>query len=114
MDKSITETLKKINRELRGANFLSIFLTFILISSFIIYKIYSSMNLVEAKEINYIASNFSSENTNKNLHFIYASRRGKKYYYFNCKANIKEENKIYFTNDENAQKAGYTLSKTCK
>ncbi len=114
MDKSITETLRKINMELRGANFLSIFLSLILLSAFIAYKIFTSSYITEAKEMNYIKSDFISQNKTKKIHFIYASIRGKKYYYYNCKSTIKEANKIYFKDDNQALKAGYTLSKTCK
>lgn len=117
MDKSITETLRKINMELRGANFLSIFLSLILLTTFTGYKIFTSSQIRETQEMSYIKSNFISQNSNqntKNSHFIYASIRGKKYYYYNCKSTIKEANKIYFDSDAAALKAGYTLAAACK
>ena len=50
--------------------------------------------------------------TGKNF---FASSRGKKYYPIDCSAgkNIKQENRIYFTTGEEADKAGYTLSSAC-
>jgi len=45
-----------------------------------------------------------------------ASRNGTKYYFPWCSGvdRIKEENKVWFETKENAQKAGYTPSSTCK
>lgn len=45
----------------------------------------------------------------------FASSRGKKYYPFGCSAgkSIKQENRIYFNTEEEAKKAGYTLSGSC-
>jgi hypothetical protein len=45
-----------------------------------------------------------------------ASKNGTKYHYVWCSgaATIKEENKIYFSTAEEAQKAGYTPAANCK
>lgn len=45
----------------------------------------------------------------------FASKRGKKYYPFGCSAgkSIKEENRIYFSSESEAQAKGYTLSTSC-
>jgi hypothetical protein len=87
MWKSITETLKKINTELKGGAFLSIILTLILLSLFVGYKILAADypeqkdNLVyQVADIQNSPFSFSDKS-----HFIYASSRGTKYYYFNCK-----------------------------
>ncbi len=56
----------------------------------------------------------NSSKANKQTGTIYASKKGKKYYYASCKASIKEENKIWFQNEDEAVKRGYSLSKTCK
>lgn len=117
MFRSITETLKKINIELKGGAFISIISTLSILSLFVVYKISSSDFSANSQNIDYQTSAFLSGNVTKDensKHFIYASKRGKKYYYYNCKSSIKEENKIYFDNDEAAQRSGYTLSKTCK
>ncbi|MFA5736750.1 MAG: hypothetical protein WCX70_01915 [Candidatus Paceibacterota bacterium] len=47
---------------------------------------------------------------------IVASKRGKKYHYIWCAGakTIKEENKIYFTNEIEAERAGYTLAANCQ
>lgn len=42
-----------------------------------------------------------------------ASKNGTKYYPKGCANRIKEENKIYFTTPENAEKAGFSLAKNC-
>ncbi len=48
-------------------------------------------------------------------HSFVASKRGKKYYDIDCEAakSLKEENKIYFDTEEQAQKAGYSASSSC-
>ncbi len=45
----------------------------------------------------------------------FASNRGTKYYPIGCSAGktIKQENRVYFTTSEEAEKAGYTLSSSC-
>jgi len=47
---------------------------------------------------------------------FFASNRGTKYYSISCSAGktIKQENRIYFTTGEEAQKAGYDLSSSCR
>ena len=116
MLKSITETLKKINIDLKGSPIYSIFATFLIIYIFLGYKMIDSPFYNTAKAIDYQKSSidYNNQTNTDQKHFIYASSKGKKYYYYDCKANIKESNKIYFESDEAAQKAGYTLSKTCK
>ena len=42
-----------------------------------------------------------------------ASKNGKTYYKITCSNRIKEENKIYFQSESDAQKSGFTPSKTC-
>ncbi|MEK7569721.1 MAG: hypothetical protein AAB500_02440 [Patescibacteria group bacterium] len=46
----------------------------------------------------------------------FASNRGQKYYSIGCSGGktLKEENKIYFSTAEEAERAGYELSSTCK
>lgn len=46
----------------------------------------------------------------------FASKRGKKYYPFGCSAgkSIKEENRIYFSSEYEAQAKGYALSTSCE
>jgi hypothetical protein len=46
----------------------------------------------------------------------FASSRGTKYYSFGCSAGktIKQENRIYFDTEEQAKKAGYSKSTSCK
>ena len=46
---------------------------------------------------------------------FFASNRGSKYYSIGCSGGktIKQENRIYFTTKEEAEKVGYTLSSSC-
>lgn len=62
----------------------------------------SSYNLSESKKIN-------SEN-------YFASSKGSKYYSLGCSGGktIKQENRIYFKTNTDAEKAGYVLSSSCK
>lgn len=47
---------------------------------------------------------------------FFASNRGSKYYSIGCGGGktIKQENRIYFATEEEAEKAGYELSVSCK
>ncbi len=45
---------------------------------------------------------------------VYASSKGTKYYYPNCKSTISPTNKINFASAAMAEKAGYTLAANCK
>ncbi len=51
--------------------------------------------------------------SNKN---IVASKGGKKYYFIWCKGveNLKEKNKVYFSSEDDAKRAGKTLANNCK
>jgi len=44
-----------------------------------------------------------------------ASRKGKKYYPINCSAgsSLKEDNKVFFSTEAEAESAGYTKSSSC-
>ena len=55
----------------------------------------------------------TTTNTGKNY---FASSRGKKYYPVECSAgkSLKQENRVYFATASDAEKAGYTLSSSCK
>lgn len=64
----------------------------------------------------------SNSDTNSNLsvnlsdnRFV-ASKRGKYYYPVSCSLanNLKEENKIYFPSEEEAQKQGYIFNSRCE
>ena len=45
---------------------------------------------------------------------IVASKNGSTYYFPWCSNNIKEENKIYFNDEQGAEGAGYRLAKNCE
>ena len=47
---------------------------------------------------------------------FFASKQGTKYYSIGCSAgkDIKQENRIYFSTKEDAERAGYELSSSCR
>lgn len=56
----------------------------------------------------------TSESTSvANTASVYASSKGTKYYYQNCKSTVSEKNKITFNSSTEAEKAGYTLAANC-
>lgn len=57
-----------------------------------------------------------NKNTNSAQNIFFASKRGHKYYPETCSAGktIKKENRVYFGTRTEAEKAGYTLSSSCK
>lgn len=113
--KSITETLKKINIELSGGVFYSIFISLVVLDLFICFKIYSVYKSKNNDHLIYQKRSIQNResNSNQDSDKIYASSKGSKYYLPNCKSSIKEENKIYFNTELDAQNAGYQLSKSC-
>jgi len=119
---SLTETLKKINQEISNTAVISITISLLIIIIFFGFKIYQAAHLNQHLKINYIKhkSSTSSEvlsvigqNISEKF-FIYASRRGKKYYFYNCKSSILEENRIYFHTEQDAKDSGYVLSQGCQ
>ncbi len=116
MGKSITETLKKINIELSGGVFYSILISLAVLDVFIGFKLYSSYKSKNTDHLIYQKQSIYNVATsaNQDLSKIYASSKGTKYYLPNCKSSIKEENKIYFDSELDAQNAGYSLSKSCQ
>jgi len=78
-------------------------------------------NVIESQKTNsYNSPNVSNvSNTPQkvpNSGNYFASNKGKKYYPIGCSAGktIKQENRIYFATSAEAEKAGYTLSSSCK
>ena len=70
-------------------------------------------NVISATKSSSLLQNTKIENSaGKNF---FASIRGSKYYSLGCSAGktIKQENRVYFSTGEDAQKAGYTLSSSC-
>ena len=116
MGKSITETLKKINIEISGGVLYSILISLVVLDIFICIKISSANTLKSRDYLFYQKGQIENNNkdTNGDKYKIYASSKGSKYYLANCKSNIKEENKIYFDTEIEAQNAGYSLSKSCR
>jgi len=60
-----------------------------------------------------LKSNKNTETIQNKKFLFVASKSGKTYYKISCKNRIKDSNKIYFENEEDAQKTGLRRSKTC-
>ncbi len=60
-----------------------------------------------------MSKNNNSTSAGKNF---FASSKGSKYYSLGCSAgkSLKQENRIYFATKEEAEKAGYELSSSCR
>lgn len=69
-------------------------------------------NVVSSVESSSLLQNIRTS-TGKNF---FASSKGSKYYPVGCAGgqNIKQENKIYFATREEAERAGYELSASCR
>jgi len=70
-------------------------------------------NQDENQPANVVSAADLTNSTSKNF---FASNRGTKYYSIGCSAGktIKQENRVYFSTGEEAQKAGYDLSSSCR
>ncbi len=62
------------------------------------------------------SKNISTETHVPNTGNYFASNRGSKYYTLGCSAgkSIKMENRVYFATSEEAERAGYELSSSCR
>ena len=69
----------------------------------------------QAAEYSSLLQNTRIEKDSSEKNF-FASNRGTKYYSIGCSAgkDIKQENRIYFTKKEEAERAGYELSSSCR
>ena len=72
-------------------------------------------NVISAVNINTLNPKIIQNSNSAGKNF-FASNRGTKYYSIGCSAGktIKQENRVYFTTGEEAQKAGYELSSSCQ
>lgn len=72
-------------------------------------------NTINGAENTVLEQKYEFEGVNLEGRAYFASKRGSKYYPFGCSAgkSIKEENRIYFDTEEQAQKAGYSKSSSC-
>ncbi|MCF7833945.1 MAG: hypothetical protein K9M40_01575 [Candidatus Pacebacteria bacterium] len=71
----------------------------------------TSLGPIEGKDLELKLVSLS--NSNKSY---FASKKGKKYYPVGCSAgkSIKIENRVYFSTEAEAKKAGYEMSSSCK
>ena len=80
-----------------------------------IEKEYPNQMTNQAAEYSSLLQNTRIEKDSSEKNF-FASNRGTKYYSIGCSAgkDIKQENRIYFTKKEEAERAGYELSSSCR
>lgn len=116
MPKSITETFQKINIDLAGKPFFSILATLLILIVFMAIQITLAVKSSSQGESTFIESqyHYNPQSEGVKFNYIYASSRGSKYYFYNCKASIKEENKIFFETELAAKSQGYSLAKACQ
>lgn len=81
-------------------------------------KIFSKredIHIYKEFEVKY-EKNHSNYKVNIEKGQIFASKKGKKYYFIHCAGvrKISDKNIIYFTDENSAIKAGYELAKNCK
>ena len=84
--------------------------------SFLIGATYYYENNKGVSAIKMYSTDLTEVTPARSLKIVVASIRGKKYYFPWCKGveNLKESNKIYFSNAQKAERAGYELASSCK
>ena len=109
----IQETLKKINSKITFTHILSLLITLLLIICFYYYISFKDRQNNKPLIYRELGGNSSLINNEKST--IFASKNGMTYTFSWCQGanKIKEENKIYFNNEEEAIKSGKRLSKMC-
>lgn len=113
MSSIIQEYLKKINSRLHLFDLVIISVVTITFFGFSIFIYYE--NNIHKKDLKYLENiGEISANLSENQK-IFASKNGATYTFSWCSAadRIKEENRIYFNNEEEAITSGRRLSKLC-
>lgn len=107
----IQERLKKINSQISAEILASFSVTLIIL---IIFSVYIYKN-EKGLPISYTEQATNTNNHTNNTSKIFASKNGKTYTFSWCQGSnkIKEENKIYFKNEQEALNSGRVLSKLC-
>lgn len=108
---SIQEYLKRINSSLTNLNCISILATTLCLIGFTGYLYYEKA--VSDIPVSYIPHNSQNVTQNSDPR-PFASIDGKTYTFFWCQNSGIIKNRIYFNNEESAQKSGRTLSKLCQ
>lgn len=111
---SIQDILRNINRRLSVYDIYALIcLLFILLG--LIFMIRTKETMLSAPLVYNVAEEGSYFEASDSSH-IFASVSGKTYTYSWCQgaSRIKEENKIFFKNEDEAKRTGRTLSKLCK
>ncbi len=112
---SIQEYCKKINREISAIDIISLLVTCFFLVGITLYLY--NQNQKNVTEIVYTKgkSTMNTEKVSTHDPRPFASRNGKTYTFSWCggSTRISESNKIYFSNEVDAQKSGRTLSKLC-
>jgi hypothetical protein len=129
---SIPNLIYKIKREMGIDKSTLIYLCIIIgvgIGSFGLGRISTSDNLLRSNNLKIVEREPLLENKNNNINEVsqiqtqamgervyVASKNGKMYYNIGCSgaSRIKDENKVWFSTKEEAEKSGYALSSTCK
>ncbi len=111
---SIQDYLKRINSRLTKLNILSISITTILILGFTVYLY--DYQIKSKIPVSYLRSNINQEKISATDSRPFASIKGTTYTFSWCQGSniITAKNRMYFNNQEEAQKSGRILSKLCQ
>lgn len=109
---SIQDIAKNINSKISGIDIIALFLVLL-----VLVGLYAHITLLKKrmeKPITYKENKSTYQDTEKKT-VVLGSTSGTTYTYAWCSdaLRIKEENKIFFVNEEEAQRAGRRLSKRC-
>jgi hypothetical protein len=120
---SLADKIKQVKNKIKPVENEIFIVLIIIFSSFIIFglvKLYEIRKEKTPITIENISQNNSGENASAGEgsaeKLFVASKNGAKYYFPWCSgvSKIKEENKVWFTTKEQAQKAGLTPAANCK
>ena len=131
----IKSSIKSWIESQKGKDVLTILIVILVgLSSFGLGRLSMNTNnpKIDIEYQNQLANTISSNSNNQNMSrtvldtkipvipnsigkSFFASSRGQKYYSIGCSGGktIKQENRIYFSTKEEAERAGYELSKSC-
>lgn len=114
MGHSIQEILKNINSKTTALDCMSILLTLLVVVGAAFFLSHKAKMALEP--IIYTESGITTGTMQTDDSRPFASKNGKTYTFSWCQGGtqIKPSNKIYFKNEEGAQRSGRTLSKLCQ
>ncbi len=129
---NITEKIKSLRRGLHESTITVVVIVLVSLGSFFLGRFSNSKNIDENKVLSdnkIIDSKTNVENSDEIIEYTkkvpqvnkeegkyLASKNGKMYYPVSCKSasRIKEKNRVYFINENDAKYLGYRKAENCK